>query len=256
VEALHDLMGGAALGDARIQVRPVAAHHEERRLRGPDGSCPPPLRLRVRSHEADAQEPPLVGDIRPQILADLVADVTATLASRSELHLRDRWRRVQPADIAVLVRTNERGEEIREALVAAGVPAVMLGAGSVFASPMAQEWLTLLTALEQPRQQLARRAALTPFVGWTFAQLAEATEDQLTDLAQRVRWWSRVLANRGVAALMETLTADTRLPERLLGTVGGERRLTDLRHLAETLHAAMVAGPLGSARCGRGCRTG
>ena len=245
VEALGALTGSAALGDPRIVVRPVAAHHAERRMRGAGGTAPPPLRLRVRPHEPDADEPPLVGELRPAILADLVADVTATLAGGSELHLDGRWRPVQPADIAVLVRTNERGEEVREALVAAGVPAVMLGAGSVFTSPMAQEWLTLLTALEQPRQQLARRAALTPFVGWTFTQLAQATDDQLTDLAQRVRWWSRVLAARGVAALMETLTADTGLPERLLGTVGGERRLTDLRHLAEALHAAMVAGPLG-----------
>ncbi len=246
VEALAALTGGAALGDPRIVVRPVAARHRERRLRGPDGSSPAPLRLRVHAHEADADAPPLVGEVRPRILLDLVADVTATLESRSEVLLDDQgWRPVQPADIAVLVRTNERGEEIREALVAAGVPAVMLGAGSVFTSPLAQEWLTLLEALEQPRQQLARRAALTPFVGWTFTQLAEATEDQLTDLAQRVRRWSRVLAGRGVAALMETLAADTRLPERLLGSVGGERRLTDLRHVAEALHAAMVAGPLG-----------
>ena len=94
---------------------------------------------------------------------------------------------MEPADIAVLVRTNDRGEAVRDALVEAGVPAVMLGASSVFTSPMAQEWLTLLTALEQPRQQLARRAALTPFLGWTFAELAEATDDRLTDLAQRVR---------------------------------------------------------------------
>ena len=246
VDALGALTGGAALGDPRIVVRPVAAQHAERRMRGPDGSAPPPLRLRVRPHEPDADEPPLVGELRPVILSDLVADVTATLAGGAALHLDDGdWRPVQPADIAVLVRTNERGEEVREALVAAGVPAVMLGAGSVFTSPMAQEWLTLLTALEQPRQQLARRAALTPFVGWTFTQLAQATDDQLTDLAHRVRWWSRVLAGRGVAALMETLTADTGLPERLLGTIGGERRLTDLRHLAEALHAAMVAGSLG-----------
>lgn len=246
VQALGGLMGGAALGDDRIVVRPVHAHHQERRLRTADGSAPAALRLRVRPHEPDSDAPlPPVGTLRPEVLADLVADVTATLAGGTELHLEGGWRPVRPADIAVLVRTNERGEAVREALVAAGVPAVMLGSGSVFASPMAQEWLTLLTALEQPRQQLARRVALTPFVGWTFAQLAQASEEQLTDLAQRVRWWSRVLAGRGVAALLETLTADTRLPERLLGTVGGERRLTDLRHLAEVLHAAMVAGPLG-----------
>jgi len=246
VDALDALMGGTALGDERIVVRPVQAHHAVRRFRGPQAADPPALRIRVRPHEADAEEIPTVGSVRPEILADLVADVTAALAGEAELDLGGGgWRPVEPRDIAVLVRTNERGEAVREALVTAGVPAVMLGAGSVFASAMAQEWLTLLTALDQPRQAQARRAALTPFVGWTFTQLAGASEDQLTELAQKVRWWSRVLAGRGVAALLETLTSDTGLPERLLRTVGGERRLTDLRHLAEVLHSAMVAGPLG-----------
>lgn len=244
VSALDALMGGTALGDARIVVRPVRADHQERRLDGPDGELAP-LRLRVWPYPLEAAEPPRVGTIRPKVLTDLVADITATLGGGLRLRTDADWRPVQPADIAVLVRTNERGEAVRDALVQAGVPAVMLGASSVFSSPMAQEWLTLLTALEQPRQQLARRAALTPFVGWSFSQLAESSEDQLTELAQRVRGWSRVLAGRGVAALLETMTRETSLPERLLGTVGGERQLTDLRHLAESLHAAMVAGPLG-----------
>ena len=253
VAALDALMGGTALGDERIVVRPVRADHQERRLRGPDGPVPP-LRLRVWPHPPDAPEPPRVGTVRPKVLRDLVADITATLGSGLTLATSGDWAPVQPADIAVLVRTNERGEAVRDALVAAGVPAVMLGASSVFTSPMAQEWLTLLAALEQPRQQLARRAALTPFVGWTFTRLAGSSEDQLTELAQRVRGWSRVLAARGVAALLETMTRETQLPERLLGTVGGERQLTDLRHLAETLHAAMVAGPLGVGALGEWLR--
>ena len=101
---------------------------------------------------------------------------------------------------------------------AAGVPAVLQGAGSVFASPMAEDWLTLLVALEQPWQYAVRQAALTCFVGWTFAELAAADEARLTELTQRVRWWSRVLAGRGVAALLETATTDTGLRERLLAT--------------------------------------
>ena len=35
------------------------------------------------------------------------------------------------------------------------------------------------------------------------------------------------------------------MPERLLAIRGGERRLTDLRHLAQVLHAARTAGQLG-----------
>ena len=85
----------------------------------------------------------------------------------------------------------------------------MHGARSVFASPLAQDWLTLLVALEQPRQAAVRQAALTCFFGWTFADLAAADEPRLSELTQRVGWWSRVLAGRGVAALLETVDAPT-----------------------------------------------
>ena len=60
-----------------------------------------------------------------------------------------------------------------------------------------------------------------------------------------MRWWSRVLAGRGVAALVETVSTDTHLVDRLLASTDGERRLTDLRHLGQSLHAAMVSGQLG-----------
>ena len=96
--------------------------------------------------------------VRPQA-ADLVADVTALLGSGAQLLDGSCLRSVLPSDIAVLVRKNERGEAIRDRLVAAGVPAVMYGASSVFASPMARDWLTLLLALEQTRQQSVRQAA-------------------------------------------------------------------------------------------------
>ena len=246
VSALDQLMGGAALGEPQIVVRPVRADHVQRRLLS--DSCPDavaPMRVRVIRHEPDAERVASVHTHRPRITADLVADITAVLASDLQVDLGDGPRDIRPADIAVLVRTNSRGESIRDALVAAGLPAVLHGSGSVFASPMAEDWLTLLVALEQPWQNAVRQAALTCFFGWTFAELAAADETRLSELTQRVRWWAKVLASRGIAALLETATTDTGLRERLLATTGGERQLTDLRHLGQSLHAAMVSGQLG-----------
>jgi exodeoxyribonuclease V beta subunit len=246
LDGLDRLMGGAALGESEIVVRPVRADHDERRLVSADSpETVVPLRVRVIPHPPDAERVASVQVLRPRITADLVADITAVLASDLHLDLDGKPRPVQPADIAVLVRTNQRGEAIRDALVAAKVPAVMLGSGSVFSSALAEDWLTLLVALEQPRQASVRQAALTCFVGWTFATLAAADESKLSDLTQQVRWWSRVLAGRGVAALVETVSTDTHLVERLLASTDGERRLTDLRHLGQSLHAAMVSGQLG-----------
>jgi exodeoxyribonuclease V beta subunit len=247
VDALDVLLRDAALGDERIAVRSVTAEHQQRRLAAPADKqdVVAPIRVRVMPHQADAEKVPSVGTVRPQIVDDLVADVTALLGSGAELHHPSCSRSVLPSDIAVLVRKNERGEAIRDRLVAAGVPAVMYGANSVFASAMAQDWLTLLLALEQTRQQSVRQAALSCFFGWTFADLASASEERLIELTQRIRWWGKVLQSRGVAALLETASADERIPERLLSLRGGERMLTDLRHLGQSLHAAMTSAQLG-----------
>jgi exodeoxyribonuclease V beta subunit len=247
VDALDVLMGNAALGDERIAVRPVIAAHQERRLRTPDADrqITAPIRLRFMPHESDDDKVPSVARIRPEIAADLVADITALLGSGVELIEGDYARALVPSDIAILVRKNERGEAIRDRLLNAGVPAVMYGASSVFTSPMAEDWLTLLLAFEQTRQQTVRRAALTCFFGWTFAGLAAASDESLIELTQRVRWWGKVLENRGVAALLETATTDEGVPERLLRLQGGERMLTDLRHLGQSLHAAMTSAQLG-----------
>jgi exodeoxyribonuclease V beta subunit len=247
VDALDVLLGDAALGDERIAIRRVTAEHQQRRLITPRDkqNVVAPVRVRVMPHETEAEKVPSVGTIRPRIVDDLVADVTALLASGAQLLDAGSSRSVVPSDIAVLVRKNERGEAIRDGLVAAGVPAVMYGASSVFASPMAHDWLTLLLALEQTRQQSVRQAALTCFFGWTFADLASASEESLIELTQRIRWWGKVLRSRGIAALLETATADEQIPERLLSLRGGERLLTDLRHLSQSLHAAMTSGQLG-----------
>ena len=247
VDALDVLMGNAALGDERISVRPVTAEYQGRRLRTPgaDQQIAAPIRLRFMPHQPADDKVPSVARIRPEIAADLVADITALLGSGVELIEGDYARALVPSDIAILVRKNERGEAIRDRLLSAGVPAVMYGAGSVFTSPMAQDWLTLLLAFEQTRQQTVRRAAMTCFFGWTFAGLAAAGDESLIELTQRVRWWGKVLESRGVAALLETAIADERVPERLLRLQGGARMLTDLRHLGQSLHAAMTSAQLG-----------
>ncbi len=55
-----------------------------------------------------------------------------------------------------------------------------------------------------------------------------------------------MFATRGIAAVLEAATADG-LPGRVLGTVGGERHLTDLRHIGEALHEVGLTERLGVA---------
>ncbi len=244
LHAVDAVFAGAALGDERIVVRPVDAYHPGCRLsRGAS------MRLRVVPRKALGERsqtrPAPVGRARDIIAGDVAADVVRQLSSGVRLETKNGTRPLQPADIAVLTRRNEDATSVREALVAAGVPAVQSALVSVFSTKAAQHWLTLLHALEQPgRSAPVAAAALTPFLGWDAAGLATASGDERDALSERVRDWAHVLSSRGVAALTEVVAADG-MAERLLATVDGERQLTDLRHVGQALHKAATEDRLG-----------
>jgi exodeoxyribonuclease V beta subunit len=244
--ALAAVFRGAALGDVEIVVRPVDAEHAGRRLAGAGA----PLRLRVASR-AVAGDPrggmPRVSTARPLVAQDVASDIVTLLSGPAVLTV-DGERPVRAGDVAVLVRTNDQAVLVRDELARANVPAVLTGSRSVFLTRTARDWLTLLRAVEQPhRAGLVRAAALTCFLGWTAERLATAGGGGLDELGLQLRGWRDVLVNRGVAALLEVITATGQLGERLLASRTGERDLTDVRHIGEALHAAATGGQLGPA---------
>jgi exodeoxyribonuclease V beta subunit len=245
IDALQIVFGGAAMGDPRIVVHPVSAQHQTRRLDGAGAA----MRIRVMARPQAPSLPgksPGVDAIRAVISDDVAYDIVTLLTAPTSLSIDDEARPLRPGDIAVIVSQHKQAAAVRAALAAANVPAVESGARSVFQTNLAREWLTLLRAVEQPhRPGLVRAAAMTCFLGWTAEQLATASAEQLDDLGPRVRGWRDLLVTRGVAAMLEVVTAGEQLVERMLGQVNGERDLTDLRHVGETLHAAATTGQLG-----------
>lgn len=243
LDGLGHLLGGAALGDPRIVVHPVEAGRSGRRL---DGAPPVVLRRVTRRAVHAGSAAPRVDTVRALVHRDVAAEVVRAL-DRTRLRDGDGWRALRPGDVAVLARRNADALAVREALVAAGVPAVVSGLSSVFATSAARDWLVLLSALAGTGDAArVAAAALTPFVGWDARRLAGADDDQREDLAERLRGWARVLAGQGVAALVEA-TAAAGLHERLLRRDDGERALTDVRHVGEVLHAVARERGLGAA---------
>ena len=258
LRAYDALFAGAELGDAGITYRDIEAADANRapRLEGlPDGA---PLQVRI-VHADDGLVPltrmkglPQVGDARALIPRDLASEVVSCLSAGAEVVERRRdgseagRKPLDPGHIAVLVRVNSHAVIVRDALQAAGVPAVIGGSVSVFATGPALEWLRLLQALERPTaRDRASLAALTCFVGWTPEEVATATEDQWEDLHWSLHRWAALLRDEGVASLYETVSASHDVPARVLGGVGGERSMTDLRHVGQLLHEAGVAEGLG-----------
>jgi exodeoxyribonuclease V beta subunit len=237
LDAYDAMFGGAALGHEGIVYGPDRAADPSRRRELPGA----PLRIRV----VDRSDPTVettgkgfaqLNAARAFVARDVAADIVRLLESG-----------VQPGEIAVLVRYNrQHAVPVRDALDDAGVPVVINGAGSVFATPAAREWLRLLEALERPSSPVrARAATMTSFLGWTAERVASAGDDEWEEVHRRLHAWAAVLRRRGLAALTETITLVERLPGRVLGVADGERRLTDLRHIGELLHAAAASEKLG-----------
>ena len=259
LDGLDALFGQARLGHPGIVYRHVEATpiHRTARLHG----APSDGALRVRL--LDAGEPEVVRtasgypnaeSARGFVARDLAADIARLLGSGATIELRDEEgnavgsQPVKPGCVAVLVRTHRNAWLIQGELEALGVPAVISGSGSVFGTAAARDWLALLEALEQPSHPgRARSAALTSLLGWTATQLAVASESRLEVLHQRLHGWARILREQGISTLAESILDAEQTPARLLALVGGERRLTDLEHIAQLLNAAAGAEQFGVA---------
>ncbi|CAM3854536.1 UvrD-helicase domain-containing protein [Tsukamurella strandjordii] len=244
VTALQHLYGDVALGDAQIVVGPVSAARTDSRLVGR------PLRLRYLGSNGVGPKTqygiPRVPGVRKAVLRDVASDIVHALVAGEELDDGGAPRTLEPRDIAVLVRKNEHIAELQSLLQGLGVAAVAAGGASVFTTAAATDWLRLLQALENPgRADRARLAALTPLFEFTARDLDERGDELVSEISGRLRTLAGIFARSGFAAMFDALAAGSRFDARLLGRVGGERTLTDLRHVAELVQHATVTLGLG-----------
>ncbi len=150
--------------------------------------------------------------------------------------------RLQPADIAVLVRDRREAAAIRLALQKRKVASVYLSdKDSVIDSQEAADVLRWLGAVANPLDgALARAAFATPTIGLPLAALALLAQDEIAweGRVEQLKGWHLVWQRQGVLAMLRRLIHELGLPAALLAAPGGERRLTNLLHLAELLQSA------------------
>jgi exodeoxyribonuclease V beta subunit len=233
-----DTLAGAASGDyAGLPFQVVAAKGRDERFVASGGDVPAVtlcLDAELRSK----------GDSR-ELCAALCAERIVTLLNDAEAGFAREGQpiqRLRPADIAVLVRTGTEAAAVRAALRRRGVASVYLSdKDTVFKSDEAQDLLRLLQAAAAPRDvRLARAALATALVGHPLEELlALSTDDERFDvqcelLAQlHVTWQAQ-----GILAMVRRALHGFGMPARWLATDDGERRLTNVLHLAELLQAA------------------
>lgn len=144
-------------------------------------------------------------------------------------------------DIAVLVRSHAQGARMRLALAALGVGSVELSQASVFHGPDAEAMEWLLAAILEPTRERRLRAALaTEWMGLDAAGIdaVSADESRLLAYVQRFAGYRTTWVDRGIGVMLRHWMQAEGVSQRLLARPDGERRLTNLLHLAELLHAA------------------
>ena len=172
------------------------------------------------------------------LMADAAVRAIADLLRMGTLREGEAVRALRPADIAVLVQTNDQVALMRQALARAGIGAAAIANTGVFAGEGAEDLHALLAALAEPADGGRLRAALaTRLLGWDAARIAtlDADDDAAETVAARFAAAVERWRTRGPLPALLPFVVDA--APRWLGEVGGTRRLTDALHLAELLQA-------------------
>jgi len=155
---------------------------------------------------------------------------------------------IAAGDIAVLVRTNRQAQLMKRCLDQVRVPAVFCNTGNIFSSHEAVEMERLLAAIAEPDNDRMLRAALT-------TDMLGASAESICPAGQGTNgwesgWWRmreyfHLWEKHGFMRMMRQLLVNEKIRARLLSFPDGERRLTNVLHLAELLHHESIENKKG-----------
>ncbi len=157
---------------------------------------------------------------------------------------------IRTGDMAVLVRTNHQAALMKDHLSAAGIPSVIYSTADVFDTIDAHELLAVLASIAEPQSTSKLKSALaTHMLGVSASEIAtgDRAEDSWEERFRRHWEYFRLWNERGFAFMFRQFLSGESLKQRLLSRPDGERRLTNLLHLAELVHRAAGEENLGPA---------
>lgn len=177
------------------------------------------------------------GRARARVSAAVAEEIADLLAAGARIDGRE----LVASDVAVLCSTHADAKRMREQLGRCGVASVMQTRQSVFETDEAAALERILAAAAEPTHVGALRAAITTtWVGVDAAGLRAIDADPagLDPWFEAAAAWHARLRTSGMLALVESILHDHGSRERLLADAGGERRLTNLFHLAELMQTS------------------
>lgn len=162
---------------------------------------------------------------------------------------------IESSDIAILVRSHKQGGLIKQALQRHGIVSVQKSPVGIFATHEAVELRFLLDAIIEPsNERKLRRAIVGDLLGGNSETLMQLDQDPsyLEQLIEHFHTWRQSWQKHGFMAMFRQWLNSTALTQQeqscyayILSFVDGERRLTNLLHLAELIHGEIRREALG-----------
>jgi len=173
-------------------------------------------------------------------ISDMCSSIIEMLESGSGYKIEEKNgpKNIKPSDIAVLVNSNNDAELVKQAFSKCGIPFVMASNASIFESEEAVDVETVLEAVSDFTPGRIKAALLTKFFGMSIAELETLSQNGV-DLEKWYSFFSNLNAiweKRGFLIAFSTFLESMKIYEKTASGSGGERRLTNVRHLVELIH--------------------
>ena len=144
-------------------------------------------------------------------------------------------------NIAVLVRGYTEADLVKKELQALGIASVYLSdRGDVFESNTAKELALILQACLSVTERPILNAIATALFGLNAAEIHQIHHDEIQwqRWAEKFAEYQQIWQRQGILPMLHHLLLAENITEKLLSRPDGERKLTDLLHLAEILQQA------------------
>ncbi len=176
---------------------------------------------------------------RERITCAVSAEISRLLHLSRENQAALDGNRITPGDIAVLVRRNTEAEVMKQALSDLNIKSVICSSGNIFDSVEAFEMERVLRGILSPNREAALKSALTTqMIGYTGNTLFSVMQEEplYEELRERFRGYRQQWHTHGFIRMFNALIQKENVLPGLMALRDGERRCTNIRHLADILH--------------------
>lgn len=146
-------------------------------------------------------------------------------------------RTVEPADIAILVRTNKQAESFQEALALCGIPAVVYSKKTVYETAECRDLMLIMQAVTAHGDMRCLAAAMScPCFGLSGPRLYNILQtEEVEAWVERFHGYALLWQERGFLVMMNRLFSRESVFENLSSLPLAERQIANFQHLTQLL---------------------